>query len=658
MRTMILLLAMLVPATYANTQGSANTLEAYAKASQFIDIKISPTGSYLAATSRGEDGNVFLSVIDIKSQKVKSTQYFKDKDTIGSFNWANDERILIQIARLQGALEIPALTGELFAVNADGSKAATLTGSRARQAAYEFTSVASYLPEEEDYVLIASSPFSRSAGYTHLKRLNIYNGRSVAVTKAPLRSHPEKGAQLWVDNKGVGRLAFGVPPDNEEEYILLYRAGKDDDWKPLRRWGETDPSFSPLAILGDNKTIVGLSNTQTDTMSVSLLNPDTGKEEVIATHPGVDLAPVLAFEQGTLKDVIGASYDYDEVGATFFSNENKAVAEQIADFSGLMAAFSGKAVQITSATRDNALYTVKVIAPNEAPQFYFFDAKKKQLSFILNANAWLDAKTMPTTRSVIYKSRDGKDIHAVLTLPANKEAKALPLIMHPHGGPHGPRDSALFVPGGAATDAKVLAQQGYAVLQPNFRGSGGFGRSFEQAGYLNWGTTMIDDMTDGVNYLAEQGIIDKNRVCSYGGSYGGYAALMSAVREPDLYKCVVGFVGVYDLNLMYTDGDIPERESGVRYLERVIGRDQQRLDALSPLKQLDRLKAPVFIIHGGEDKRVPIIHAHKLKETLEARNHPYVWLVKDKEGHGFYKPEHNVERWQKMIAFFEQYIGK
>ena len=133
---------------------------------------------------------------------------------------------------------------------------------------------------------------------------------------------------------------------------------------------------------------------------------------------------------------------------------------------------------------------------------------------------------------------------------------------------------------------------------------------------------------------------------------------MSAVREPDLYKCVVGFVGVYDLNLMYTDGDIPERESGVRYLERVIGRDQQRLDALSPLKQLDRLKAPVFIIHGGEDKRVPIIHAHKLKEALEARNHPYVWLVKDKEGHGFYKPEHNVERWQKMIAFFEQYIGK
>ena len=107
MRTMILLLAMLVPATYANTQDSANTLEAYAKASQFIDIKISPTGSYLAATSRGEDGNVFLSVIDIKSQKVKSTQYFKDKDTIGSFNWANDERILIQIARLQGALEIP-----------------------------------------------------------------------------------------------------------------------------------------------------------------------------------------------------------------------------------------------------------------------------------------------------------------------------------------------------------------------------------------------------------------------------------------------------------------------------------------------------------------------------------------------------------------------
>jgi acylaminoacyl-peptidase len=298
------------------------------------------------------------------------------------------------------------------------------------------------------------------------------------------------------------------------------------------------------------------------------------------------------------------------------------------------------------------LAILSVRSANHPVEFYIYDIKNKQLSYLLNASPWLKAEQLAQTQAIFYKSRDGLDIHAILTLPDNKEAKNLPLIMLPHGGPHGPRDYLDY-----DSDAKVLAQHGYAVLQPNFRGSGGFGRSFLQAGYQNWGTTMIDDMTDGVLHLVKEGIVDQNRVCAYGGSYGGYAALMSAVREPDLYKCTVGFVGVFDLNLMYTDGDIPQRKSGINYLEMAIGRDQQRLDAQSPIKHLDKLKAPVFIIHGKEDQRVPIIHADRLRAELEKRNHPFEWLVKEKEGHGFYKPENNVERWEKMLAFFDKYIG-
>lgn len=628
------------------------SLEEYAKPAQFINIKISPTGQYLAATTLGEAGNVYLSVVDIKSQKVISTKHFRDKDTIGDFNWANDDRVLINVARLVGALEQPSFTGELFAVNADGSNPVTLTGPRARNKAYEATSVVHWLPDEDKFILIASSPFSRTGGFIQLKRLNIYNGRSTSVTRAPLRSRFGSGIQMILDNNAVARLVVGVSSESEEEFVMLYRADEKADWVEVKRVNENSPIFSPIAFLEDNKTVIGLSNTQTDTLALSAYNTDTKTESVLASHPKVDLNPIFSYENGNIKDVIGGAYDYDEVSAFFFSNIADSAKKQSADIQSLASTFEGKNVQVTSTTKDNKTAIVRVSSANSPSEFYFFDSEKKQLSYLLDSSPWLKKDLLPQTEVVIYKSRDGLDIHAVLTLPKGKEAKSLPLIMLPHGGPHGPRDYFTL-----DRDAKVLAQHGYAVLQPNFRGSGGFGRSFEQAGYRNWGKTMIDDMTDGVNYLSEKGIIDKNRVCSYGGSYGGYAALMSAIREPDIYKCVVGFVGVFDLNLMYTDGDIPELASGIRYLEKVIGRDQTDLDAQSPIKQLDRLKAPVFIIHGGEDRRVPIIHANRLKEELTKRNHPYEWLVKDEEGHGFFKPEHNVERWTKMLAFFDKYIG-
>lgn len=649
----VLLLTPILAFSSPGISQASISLEEYAKPAQFIDIKISPTGRYLAATSLGETGNVYLSVIDINSKQVISTKHFRDKDTIGAFNWANDERIVINVARLIGPLEQPAFTGELFAVNADGSKPVTLTGPRSRSKAYEATSVVHWLPEEDNIILIASSPFTRTGGFIHLKRLNIENGRSTSVTRAPLRSRSGSSVQMLVDNTGIGRLVLGVSPENDDQYVMMYRPNEKSEWAEIKRFNENAPLFNPLAFLADNKTVIGVSDTQTDTQALTAFDPVTGKEEVLAHHPKVNLSPIFSFENGKVKDVIGGSYDYDEVAAIFFDDVTDSAKEYSKTLQSMVNTFPGKNVQLTSITKNSKQSILRVTSANSASEFYLFDNEQKKLSYLLDSSPWLKKDELPQTQVMIYKSRDGVDIHSLLTLPKGVAAKDLPLIMLPHGGPHGIRDFFTL-----DTDAKVLAQHGYAVLQPNFRGSGGFGRSFEQAGYRNWGKTMINDMTDGVLHLSEQGIIDKNRVCTYGASYGGYAALMSAVREPELYKCVVGFVGVFDLNLMYTDGDIPERASGVRYLEKVIGRDQADLDAQSPLKQLDRLKASVFIIHGGEDKRVPIIHANRLREELTKRNHPHEWLVKEHEGHGFFKPEHNVERWEKMLAFFDKYIGK
>ncbi|GHG58675.1 peptidase S9 [Alishewanella longhuensis] len=621
------------------------TLEDYARQPQFLEIKISPTGKYLAATTRGEEGNIYLQVIDIKTNQIISVRHFTGRDSIGTINWANAERLLITLVRDIGALESPVPTGEIFAVNADGTNARMLTGYRS-DTEKDAATVINYLPEDDKFVLIVTATPNRLGSFSLIKRLNIDNGRTRQIARAPMRS-----SGMITDNNGVARIAVGEDQNNDNEMVLMYRKDERSDWQTLRRYGQRDGNFQPLAFMPDNLRILGLSDTQTNTKAISIFNPETGKEEIIAHHPKVDVDPIVSFRNGLVSEIIGAAFEYDIYDEVFFADiEDKEFSSHL---QGLRSAFPERRLTISSGTRDNSLAILSVRSANHPVEFYIYDLKNRKLNYLLNSTPWLKAEQLAQTQSVFYKSRDGLEIHGILTLPKDKEAKNLPLIMLPHGGPHGVRDNLVM-----DRDAKVLAQHGYAVLQPNFRGSGGFGREFLQLGYQNWGTTMIDDMTDGVMHLVNQGIVDKNRVCAYGASYGGYAALMSAVREPDLYKCTVGFVGVFDLNLLYTDGDIPQRKAGINYLEMAVGRDKERLDAQSPIKHLDKLKAPVFIIHGKEDQRVPIIHADRLRAELEKRNHPFEWMVKEKEGHGFYKPENNVERWQKMLAFFDKYIGE
>jgi dipeptidyl aminopeptidase/acylaminoacyl peptidase len=223
----------------------------------------------------------------------------------------------------------------------------------------------------------------------------------------------------------------------------------------------------------------------------------------------------------------------------------------------------------------------------------------------------------------------------------------------PHGGPHsGIHDTWRW-----DHWAQFLASRGYAVLQPNFRGSGGYGYAFEHAGYHHWGTTMIDDITDGTRWAMEKGYVDGSRVCIFGASWGGYAALMSAVREPDLYRCAVGFAGVYDLKLQVSDSDTAESTMGRNYLADAVGTDDKTLAEQSPITYIERLKAPVLIIHGTADKRVPFSQAKRLRKALEQYHKPYEWMEKSGEEHGFYKDENNVEFLDRLAAFLGKNLG-
>jgi dipeptidyl aminopeptidase/acylaminoacyl peptidase len=226
------------------------------------------------------------------------------------------------------------------------------------------------------------------------------------------------------------------------------------------------------------------------------------------------------------------------------------------------------------------------------------------------------------------------------------------MVVFVHGGPYGIRDSWKFDP-----YVQAMATRGYAVLQVNYRGSGGYGYGFMKAGWMEWGGKMQDDVTDATRWAVAQGIADKDRICIYGGSYGGYAALEGAVKEPDLYRCAVGYVGVYDLKLMYADGDIPQSRYGKEYLKRVLGTGASVLAKGSPVDQLDALKAKVMLIVGGRDVRVPAAQGKNLHDALSHRGIQHEWLYKSDEAHGFYDEGNIAELFGKVDEFLAANIG-
>jgi dipeptidyl aminopeptidase/acylaminoacyl peptidase len=195
------------------------------------------------------------------------------------------------------------------------------------------------------------------------------------------------------------------------------------------------------------------------------------------------------------------------------------------------------------------------------------------------------------------------------------------------------------------------------VLQVNYRGSGGYGYDYERAGWREWGGKMQDDVTDATRWAIAQGIADPQRICIYGSSYGGYAALEGAVKEPDLYECAVGYVGVYDLPLMYRRGDIPQSSFGEAYLKRQLGDDMSVLASHSPINQLDSLKARVMLVVGGEDRRVPPVQGLSLHQALAKRNIAHEWLYKPNEMHGFYDEANRAELYAKLVQFVDSSIG-
>lgn len=651
---LIIALSLLAPNIYASEQ---TPLRHFAEFSTWSSIKISPDGSHLAGivdTDSGLGGSKLM-VIDTKTMENLHQISIGGSGFIGSFVWANNERLIAWEAVKSGIQEIPFSTGNIIAVNIDGTKKRWIYGAGKKQQSHlrRFSSrvsasVAHKLPEDDRHVLMEVYTWgSKDGAYTRLVKLNIYNGREISLGSSPI-----KNASLMVDSGGALRFAYGSDIDDEEAWKVFERQG--ENWKLLSRTDEYKGRLIPEAFVPNEEAILVLDNIDTDTEALYHYNLESGEKTLLYKHPYVDVGGIeMDLIEGTGNTtgyLAGVWVEPDYKTFIPLSEESEYNRMLLA----LQAQFPEHVVEITSETSakdlDRELAVVSVRSDKLPGMYLLFDKTNKKLSRIRQAHSYIDSSKMRPMEPYKITVRDGKTIYGYLTRPEGKGP--FPLIMHPHGGPYGPRDRWGFNP-----EVQMLASRGYAVLQVNFRGSGGYGKDFMYSAFQQWAGEMQDDLTDSVRWAIEAGITEEGRVCIYGASYGGYSALMSAVKEPDLYACTAGYVGVYDLELMSKKGDIQRRDDGLDYINEAICDSPASCKAGSPITYLDRLKADVMIIHGKDDQRVPFAHAEVLRDELDKRDIDYEWLVKAKEGHGFVSVDNREELFKKLLAFFDKNIG-
>ena len=370
----------------------------------------------------------------------------------------------------------------------------------------------------------------------------------------------------------------------------------------------------------------------------------TGKRTTVLADETGD--PVVLHAPGT-RVPVGALFLDGRPRTAFFDPES----EHARLYRSLEAAFEGHAVYITSSTADGRKVLVQVWSDRNPGDFYVYDTVDKKAAYVVARAQWFDPAKMAERRPISFEARDGLKLQGFVTIPAGSDGRGLPMVVLPHGGPFGMFDSWGF-----DNEAQLLADAGYAVLQVNFRGSGSQGRAFEHAGAREWGGAMQDDITDATRWAVAQGIANASRICIYGSSYGGYAALMGAAKEPTLYRCAAGNVGVYDLPTMHTHGDVQKRGSGVTYLNDWIG-DRDALGAVSPTRMADRIKVPVFLAAGGKDERAPIEHSKQMERALVKAGVPVETAYFPTEGHGYYDDANRYEYYSRLLAFLGKHLG-
>jgi dipeptidyl aminopeptidase/acylaminoacyl peptidase len=441
-----------------------------------------------------------------------------------------------------------------------------------------------------------------------------------------------------------GRIRAATTTDGVNT-SLLYRATEKDAWKTVLTTNFKE-SFDTECFSFDNKHLYGISNIGRDKSAAVELDPETGKEvRTIYENADVDVSHIGYSKQRKVLTLV--TYIDWKPEIKFLDKKTEDAYQK------LQTELPGYQVSRTGADHSEENYVVLTSSDRTLGSYYLFNVDSGALRKLDDLGPWIQESQMAEMKPVEYQARDGVTIHGYLTLPKGREPKHLPVIVNPHGGPWA-RDQWSFNP-----EVQFLANRGYAVFQPNYRGSTGYGRKFWELSFKQWGGTMQDDVTDGTRWLIDQGIADPSRVAIYGASYGGYATLEAVVKEPNLYAAAVDYVGVSNL-LTFLNTIPPYWKQELDMMHVMIGdpqKDKSWLETHSPALNADKIRTPLFVAQGANDPRVNIDESNQIVSALRKRGISVEYMVKQNEGHGFSNQENQFDFYSAMEKFLDQHLN-
>jgi dipeptidyl aminopeptidase/acylaminoacyl peptidase len=587
---------------------------------------LSPNGHRIVARSIA-DGKTTLAVLDADHPETALRKIVLGKTNVALLEWAGNDRLLLTVQSKQVVAydqEIAFLRLIAIDISTGYSK---VVDQKSRGS---YAGDVLYADPSGSWALVASqdNPYV----YPSVKQVDLASGDSIVIEKAR-----ENVWDWYADEKGVVRAGIAY---NGSRWTIWYREKPDEKLRAIRGKfpKDEDSTVDRFIFRGGNSWIV--TNERTGRFGLYKYDLQTGTVgQAIFEHPKVDLDDVLY--NAITGQVSAITYDDDRPRVEWLDPEEKSLQTK------LDKALPGKVNLATDLSLDEKRVLVWSGGASDPGRYFLLDRNTAQMHPVIEPYPGIDPAKLAVVKAVTYRARDGLEIPAYVTLPNTRAAAGLPLIVFPHGGPH-VRDDGMY-----DSIAQFLASRGYAVLQPQFRGSTGYGKDFVSKGYGEWGKRMQDDLDDGVDWLAKSGQIDAKRVCIVGASYGGYAAMWGAIRNPERYRCAASWAGVSDLPgmLRYDRKTFSATRYFKQWRSKVSGEGKADLASVSPINFTDRLKIPIFIAHGEQDDNVLPKQSHAMVDALTRANANVTSMFYKDSSHDFGSSA-DMEDWLKRLETF------
>jgi dipeptidyl aminopeptidase/acylaminoacyl peptidase len=595
-------------------------------------VRMSPDGTKVSFLQMHPDDLPILRILDLTTGKANlAMASMQDGFDIQWCEWANNQRLLCGFSAVAGGWDLYSVT-RLVAANADGSEMKVLLQRKLSDQFAQFQDqIVDWLVDDPKRVLVV---MPNNKGAT-LKPLDVYSGGTGAAIER------KSGFVRWIsDGRGSARLYRYM---SEDQIRWHYRLSGERKWRKLHKSKMTDldDEFYPIGFGEDPNGLLVLKPHEGRVALWSMDLKGEKDDEIVFSHPEVDVdGPDIL---GKFRRIVAIGYSTDKSHLHFFDEAVEEISEMLSEN------FSDKSVGVIDESWDRRYYIVHVGSDLDPGTYYRFDVQQKHLLRISAQYPLLESRSLSPLKPIRYAAQDGVEIPGYLTLPATGAEGALPAVILPHGGPES-RDYWEF-----DWIVQFLAAKGYAVLQSNYRGSGGYGSDWSGVGGFRAWRTAISDLTDGAKYLVDQGIADPARICVVGWSYGGYAALMSGVEQPDRYRCLVSIAGVTDPQTLIDDYRHFVNRRGVT---EFVGRDAEVIKHGSPLRRASEIKAPVLLFHGDQDVNVSVGHSKKMARALERAKKSVAYIEYEDVEHSIKRNGYRVDMLDKIGSFLDAHIGQ